>query len=514
VGNGLFGDKILMLRVLRNNILSNYFGNGWITVMSLIFPPLYIKLLGIEAYGFIGFFTTIQILLSIFDGGISTSLHRQISEITLSNKNINFIRDLLKTTELIYWFIGILIGLSIIFMAPYLSQNWLSSNSISTESISNVLMLSGFIMVAQWPSMIYKQSLMAMKKQVVANVIHSVFISLRGITAIVVLMTISKTIYALFVCFFIAELIHTLVLMRIVWKSIPGSKAKFNKTLLINDLRFSSSLMLISAINLTLSQLDKIILSKYISLEEFGYYTLASFIAFSIYRIFTPIVAGVNPKLIHLVKNNDKPHLILFYHKSCQLISVFLFPLALTIAFFSHEILFVWTQNIEVANNTHLIVTILILSCTFNALGNMPYKLMLAYKWTSLVVYMSIFSALFYMPIFYYFAVPYGMFGVAMAWLSYNCLNQIIGIYFMHKRLIITEKWKWLFYDVSIPLLTSAIVISLGRYLIEYNGNQILLVISVILTYILAFAASILVMPLVKGMIISQFFPQKIKTAS
>ncbi len=44
--------------------------------MSLAFIPLYIKFLGIEAYGIIGFFTTLQAMFTLLDLGLGYTLNR------------------------------------------------------------------------------------------------------------------------------------------------------------------------------------------------------------------------------------------------------------------------------------------------------------------------------------------------------------------------------------------------------------------------------------------------------
>ena len=55
---------------LRRDVLANYLGQGWQVIMALAFVPLYIKYLGIEAYGLIGIFVVIQAWLSLFDMGM------------------------------------------------------------------------------------------------------------------------------------------------------------------------------------------------------------------------------------------------------------------------------------------------------------------------------------------------------------------------------------------------------------------------------------------------------------
>ena len=480
--------------------------------MSLIFPPIYIKLLGIEAYGLIGFFTTMQILFGIFDGGITTSMHRQISELTISNNNTKEIRNIIRTTEIIYWAIGLFIGLIIYFIAPYIAEGWLVSNKLSIQSIESVLIMSGLVILAQWPSIVYKQCLMALKKQVSANVIYSIFISLRGILAVIVLLTISKSIYALFLCFFIAEIIKTIVLMIFVWKSIPGESAYFDVKILSREWKFSSRLMIISAISLLASQIDKIILSKIISLEYFGYYTLSSFVAFSIYRIFSPLVAGINPDLIQFVKKNNINSLIKFYHKSCQLVSVLLFPLCTTIALFSFEILYIWTQNKELAASSYLVCTFLVISAAFNALLHVPYKLQLANKWTGLALYINIIGALFLFPSIYFAAIKYNIDVVGATYMVYHFIVLLIATHFMHQRLIKTEKWKWIVMDVIVPLLVSLIIIGLGRYFISYNNNhQILFVIYVLSLYLLSSLTTIMVMPSMRRMLFNLLSKKKLK---
>ena len=47
---------------LKSNFIANFIGQGWVALMSLAFIPLYIKYLGVEAYGLIGLFALMQTL--------------------------------------------------------------------------------------------------------------------------------------------------------------------------------------------------------------------------------------------------------------------------------------------------------------------------------------------------------------------------------------------------------------------------------------------------------------------
>jgi hypothetical protein len=55
---------------LKKNVIANYFGIGWQALMGVAFVPLYIKYLGMEAYGLIGIFAILQAWLVLLDMGM------------------------------------------------------------------------------------------------------------------------------------------------------------------------------------------------------------------------------------------------------------------------------------------------------------------------------------------------------------------------------------------------------------------------------------------------------------
>ena len=74
---------------IKKNTIANYAGQGWNALMAVIFIPLYIEYLGMEAYGLIGFFILIQALMFIFDMGISATINREMARYTSGSKTPN-----------------------------------------------------------------------------------------------------------------------------------------------------------------------------------------------------------------------------------------------------------------------------------------------------------------------------------------------------------------------------------------------------------------------------------------
>ena len=156
--------------------------------------------------------------------------------------------------------------------------------------------------------------------------------------------------------------------------------------------------MAISFFALLLTQGDEIILSRLLTLEKFGYYTLAAVVASSLYLVVAPIFTAVFPRFTQLVVTGDDAALCTLYHQSCQFVSVLLLPVALVIAFFAREILQVWTRNPAVVENAHRVVSLLVIGTALNGLMNVPYALQLANGWTRLALYQNIVAVALLIP--------------------------------------------------------------------------------------------------------------------
>ena len=108
----------------------------------------------------------------------------------------------------------------------------------------------------------------------------------------------------------------------------------------------------ISVSAIILTQLDKVILSKLLSLEMFGYYTLAG-VASSVVPVMLvgPMFNALFPRFTSLVAMNDEPRSKLLYHQGSQLMAVLVLPVAAVLAFFSFDILLLWTGSARNSQN-------------------------------------------------------------------------------------------------------------------------------------------------------------------
>ena len=355
----------------------------------------------------------------------------------------------------------------------------------------------GITIAFQWPFTLYSGGLMGLQQQVKQNIILATFSTLRSVGTILVLWLISPTIHSYFVWQLIVSLLQTITTWIILKRCLPHSEStgQFHFSLLKKLWRFAAGMTFITVLAILLTQLDKIILSKMLSLEMFGYYTLAALVSSSVLVLVIPIQAAVFPRFSQLVSKGDDKELARLYHQSCQWVSVTMIPVAVLISLFSKQILLLWTGDQEVVMHTHTLVSLLIIGSSINAIMHLPYSLQLSHGWTKLALYINLVSVIVLIPCMIYLTSLYGPIGAAIVWVTLNMSYLLIGIQLMHRRILKTEKWDWYLKDFAIPL-TGALVVALPSYFWHPElKSSFVQLIWLALTLVVSWAAAALLTP-------------------
>ena len=498
---------------LKKNITANLAGSIWQALMGLVFIPLYIKFMGVESFGLIGIFATLQIIFGLLDVGLGSTLTREMARLSVLPRKEQEMRNLVRTLETLYWSVAVFVGIAIVSLSPIIAHHWINAGQLSPKTIEQAFLIMGFVMVFQMPIGFYSGGLMGLQKQVLLNIINVCMSTLRGVGAILILWLVSPTIQAFLLWQIVISIINAFLLALFLWRSLPHieNKAVFQKQLLKGIWRFTAGMSGISIFAVILTQLDKVILSKMLSLEMFGYYMLASVVAMSLSRLFAPVFLSIYPRFTQLVSLDDQERLKKLYHKSCQFISVLILPVAIVIAFFSYEVILLWTQSPKTAEQTHRIVSILICGTALNGLMHLPYALQLAFGWTRLSFFKTLIAVILLVPLIIYMTTHYGATGAAIAWLVLNLGMFFFEIPIMHRRLLRTEKWRWYWQDVGLPLLACILMTGLGRIFISGPMSQYMMLLYLIIISVLTLGIAAIATPVTRSWLFGQLLKIKIE---
>lgn len=457
------------MTLTKQNIAANFVGSAWQSAVVLLSVPLYIGLMGIESYGLVGLFATFQAVSGLLDMGLNGTLSREMARLSVLQEREHEMRNLVRTLETAVWCVALLIGISTVAIAPLVAHFWIKSEHLRPTAVAQALSIMGFALALQWPSGFYSGGLMGLEKQVLLNAINMAMGALRAGGAVLVLWLLSPTVHAFFVWQMVASTVSTATLAIFLWRSLPkcATRATFQVHLFKEMWRFAAGISAITLLATILSQLDKVILSKLLPLEMFGYYSLAGVVATGLYRLIAALAGGVYPRLTQLVALHDDKALADLYHRSCQAMSVLTLSVAVVVALFPYEILLLWTRNAITAANAYRLVAILICAAALNGMIHLPNLLQLAYGWTRQIIFINLAAVVFFVPLVLYMTQAHGAIGGASAWLILNGVVVLATVHFMHLRVLRGEEWRWYSHDVFLPLAAAVIIGSFGRALMS-----------------------------------------------
>lgn len=459
---------------LKKNVIANLAGSAWSVLMGLAFVPFYIHLMGVESYGIVGVFTSLTGVLAVLDLGLSQAMNREMARLSSEKQNSQRMADTARTLEIIYWGIAIVVGIVIALLSNPIANYWLNPEQLSRGDLQQALWIMGLVIALRWPVSLYMGGLNGLQQQVQLNIWSSVMATIQGVGALVVLWFVAPTIQAFFMWQAVMALAQVVVLRIILWRTIPcGQDGTFNKQVLNEIWHFAAGMTGISLLATILTQLDKVILSKMLTLTEFGYYTFAATVAAVLFRLIAPVFTAYYPRLTELVSKGDREGVINTYHQGSQLMAAVIFPVALVLVFFSKEILEIWTHNPNLVLHTSLLVSLLVIGNMLNGVMHLPYALQLAHGWTKLAFFQNVIAVIVLAPAIYFATLRWGPVGAAVVWIVLNTGYILITIHVMHRRLLNKEKWRWYTKDVVKPLAGALVVGMIGRVLLLDNSMTI-----------------------------------------
>lgn len=436
--------------------------------MSLAFVPLYINFLGLESYGLIGFYITLQVFFSVLDLGLTTTLSREIARLSVAGSAAaQDMRNVVRTLEVIYWMMAVLIITVVALIADWIATSWLNTNRLSADVVGSSITLMGVVIAFRMPYGFYAGGLIGLQRQVLLNGMKVAVETFRNGGGVIVIWLVSPTITAFFTWHAVAGVMAAILSRMVLWRSLPKAegRARFTPAIFRQLWSFGAGMSAISVMALLLVELDKIILSKMLPLEELGYYMLASTVAMGINLIIVPLVLAIQPRLTQLVAGGDVAGLRQIYHKGCQLMTVLVMPVALGLCFFSEPLLRIWTQNADVARFSAPVLSLLAIGTALNAMMNIPYAIQLAHGWTRLALITTAVSVVVLVPTLIVMIDNFGVIGAASIWVALNAGNVLLTLPIVHAKFLRGEYKHWLLVDFLRPTLVVLAVLGLGRFL-------------------------------------------------
>lgn len=479
---------------LQRNLVANFLGRGLAVLLSFAFIPVYIHFLGIEAYGLIGFYAVLVGIFAIADAGLGATLNREMARLSALENQEQKMHDTFLTIEAIYLALSIFIAIMVIVSAPFTASSWIKSTTIPIQTLQTAIVMMGIAMALQFPLGLYQGGLIGLQRQVLLNIVLAISAIMRSVGAVVTLWLVSSTIDVFFLWQIVMNLALLIALRKLNWRSLPSapSGAEFKFVIFQSVWRFSVSMLGMSIISALLIQTDKLVVSKLLPLQDFGYYTLAATVAQTLTIVSGPMLNAVFPKMTQLVLLNHQTALVVLFHQMCQLMSVLVIPAGLVLVAFSQQLLTVWARNEVTVQNTFVLVSLFTIGSIFLTLQVIPYALAMANGWLNLNLIIGNVTILVVIPMMVVLVTHYGAIGGAVAWVVINGVTTPFYIHFLLQRLLPGQEMHWYTRDVGAPLLAALGVVVIGKVILDPLPMSLVVFLGVICVFAVSFLAAAL----------------------
>lgn len=413
---------------VRGNIAANYIGTSIIVLAPMIALPYYLHALGLNNWGLVSFISLLQTLLSIFDAGASQSLVKEFAGID-PKKPDGLLRlgKIFFGFERIYWTVALVLSLVLVCFTDQIINFWLKVDINNLENARTTLYCGALIFLLQFPGSIYRSLLVGVQRQVSLNLIIGSSALIKHLFGVFLLIIWPKLIiYLLWQV--VAVGFETLFRGVFSWKILGIKRANlYWDKLAVTSLVASVGMMtLVTILGVVTVQMDKLILSGMVSLDQFAVYSTASSVALGSLQIIYPVTNAVLPYAVTISHNKD---LLRKFNFLCFFFALIAILIAgLVFYFFGYDVLNVWLRNTLLSRQVDELLKFLLVGSALNVLYSIGYiNWLIKDKFFKLfqVNLISLVASVILMPLL---IVKYGLNGASLGWILINFTGFILSL--------------------------------------------------------------------------------------
>jgi O-antigen/teichoic acid export membrane protein len=484
---------------LKTNVLANYASQIYVTVIGIVMVPVLLRYMGPEAYGLVGFFAMLQGWFLVLDLGFSAALSREAARRKGQLAEMGDLRLLLRGVERLFALLGASVALCALVLAPFVATTWLQAERLPTEEVRAAFVLMTFAALLRWMSGLYRGVIGGLERQVWLGVFSSLVATARFVGVLLVFAWVGTGPGAFFTYQLAVAAIELVVAAAAAYRWLPSGEGPVqlprSPARPVRSLgMFALSTAFASLVWALATQADKLLLSRMLTLTEFGYFSVAVVAASAVLTMTNPLGMAVLPRLSRLVREEDLAGTIALYRRATQTTAVACVPIVLVMGCFSERMLWAWTGDAATASQASSVLAPYAVGYGFLALAALPYYLQHARGSLGLHLKGSMLFVVVLLPLLWVSVERLGMAGAGWAWLAVNMLFFFAWVPLAHRRFLPGVHVSWLAEDIVPIVLPTALVAVALANLLAWPGGRVatalqLVVVGMLLTGCAAIAS-------------------------
>lgn len=455
---------------LRINVLASYASQIYLVIISIAILPIYIKYMGAEAYGLVGFFAMLQGLFSLLDFGLTPTISRQTAQYNAGVESALGFRQLFRSLSVIFTGIACIGGGLLCYFNHYIAEHWLKLENLAISDVLFSLQIMAVCIALRWMTGLYRGVINGFERIIWLSVISIVIATLRFPGVLLYMHYFGFTIKSFFAFQLIVAFIEFSTLIFKAYSLLPKIDQKENIGWSFSPVKpilsFALTIAFTSFVWVLITQLDKFILSGILPLSEYGYFTLAVLVAGGILQIGAPISSAIMPRMARLHGEQKKKELKNVYLGATQFVANIVVTAGIVLAILSKQVLYAWTGDILLAEKAAPILQLYAIGNAILTLGAFPYYLQYAKGNLKLHFIGNLITAIVLIPVIIWAAKNYGAIGAGWAWVTIQSVYIMFWVSYVHKIIEPNINQQW--FKAFLPSVCSVTIVA---YSLSYFLN-------------------------------------------
>lgn len=478
---------------LKKNILANYASQIYVTLIGIFMVPLYVRHMGAEAYGLVGFFAMLQAWFQLLDIGLTPTMSRETARFNGGATDADSLRRLLRALEGIFVGIALLGGGAMALFAGEIADHWLKVQHLPLAEVRASIQLMAVVVALRWVCGLYRGAITGFERIVWLSGFNVIVSTCRFVLVLPYLINIGNGPTDFFLYQAVLAVVELVVLIVVSYRLLParsGSPVAWSWQPLRGVLKFSLTLAFTSSVWVMVTQTDKLILSKILPLSEYAFYTLAVLVASGVMIISGPISIALMPRLTKLVSESKDEAVIDLYRAATQMVALIALPAALVLALFGEQVLAAWSGDHDIASKAAPVLMLYALGNGLLVLGAFPYYLQYARGDLKLHLWGNVVFIALLIPSLVAATIKFGTIGAGWAWLGANAVYFFTWVPLVHRRFAPGMHWKWFTHDIGVIAIAALACLLPARLLLVWPNGRIETICLIAVVSLIALAAS------------------------
>lgn len=282
---------------LARNASSGYVALAWMSALSLLTIPIYVRLLGADEWGLVAACASLQLIFNFVDSGFSQIVPRWIARAHATEAaSGGFIRLFRR----IYLVLGLAGWLLLQASAAPLAQRWFDVGVERQAELEWAIRIISFQLVFQFLNSLNIGIWNGRQQQLLANARTCAFATAKHAIALATVALYQPLAWA-YATAFAAVALAELLANNKTARAARNDALPDDRVGAIERAKFLREVATLSAgvlVGLLCSQLDRIVVSAAVSVVDFGVYVVVANLALAVLQLQMPLTRAYFPRLV------------------------------------------------------------------------------------------------------------------------------------------------------------------------------------------------------------------------